>query len=242
VLLAVRVAFLVVPVALEAVRFAVPVAFFFVVRFVVRFAVPVALRAVFLADPVAFLAVRFAVPVALRADFLAEPAAFLVVFLAVVFLAAVVRRVRFVGVPPLVALAAARRATPAAPSTNSWPASRARSRAEATTPLTRFPGGVSGERGWGRVGTTALARPMASPMSSSALRLRARRTFGKRSDSSSSTWWRTFSMSTVTLASKRSASGAMPSSSESSHLTTWCSSSDSSTMSSVGGTASRTAG
>jgi hypothetical protein len=52
-------------------------------------------------------------------------------------------------------------------------------------------------------------------------------------------------MSTVTLASKRSWAGSIPSISERTHLTMWCSSSDSRTMSSTlssFSTASRIAG
>ena len=58
----------------------------------------------------------------------------------------------------------------------------------------------------------------------------------------SSTWWRTDSMSTVTFGSKRSFSGPSRSSSDSVHLTMWCSSRLSSTMSSLSGTSVRAAG
>ena len=112
----------------------------------------------------------------------------------------------------------------------------------APTPATRLPGGVSGERGCGRVGAVSRAEAMASPSSVSAFRPSSERTSGKYSVSSSSTWWRTFSMSTVTLATKRSSVGSMPSSSESSHLTTWCSSRLSSAVSSTAGTVARVTG
>ena len=111
-----------------------------------------------------------------------------------------------------------------------------RSTMPAPAAAARFPGGVSGERGCGWLGAISFAAAIASPSSASALRSSSARTLGKNSCSSSSTWWRTFSMSTVTLASKRSSAGSMPSSSDSTHLTMWCSSRLSSTMSSVSGT------
>src|SRR6266567_2191256 len=70
----------------------------------------------------------------------------------------------------------------------------------------------------------------------------ASRTCGNHSCSSSSTWWRTFSISTVILASKRSSWGSMRASSESIQATTWCSSTLSRTCSPVSGTAVRAAG
>ncbi len=84
-------------------------------------------------------------------------------------------------------------------------------------------------RGCGRVGAPRLAARSSSPSSSSSVRVATSRRSGKRSLSSSFTWWRTFSIMTVTLASKRSSSGLRSSSSQSSHFTTWCSSIASST-------------
>ena len=66
---------------------------------------------------------------------------------------------------------------------------------------TMFPGGVSGLRGCGRVGAAFLAATSCSPISSSSVRLNALRTCGNRPFSSSLTWCRTLSISTVTLAS-----------------------------------------
>ena len=117
-----------------------------------------------------------------------------------------------------------------------------RSTTPAAVPTTRLPGGVSGERGCGWVGATFLAAAIASPRSLRALRPSSSRTFGKYSSSSSSTWWRTFSIRTLTLGSKRSSSGSMSSSSESTHFTMWCSSRLSRAMSSVSGTVARVTG
>jgi hypothetical protein len=83
---------------------------------------------------------------------------------------------------------------------------------------------------------------MRTPNSRNCLRPIAARTWGNQSRSSSLTWWRTFSIRTVTLASKFSASGVSLDSSDNIHITTWCSSTLSSTWSVVCGTASRAAG
>jgi hypothetical protein len=76
-----------------------------------------------------------------------------------------------------------------------------RSTTPAAAPTTRFPGGVSGDRGCGCVGAARLAVAIALPRSASAARPSSSRTLGKNSFSSSFTWCRTFSINTLTLAS-----------------------------------------
>ena len=121
-------------------------------------------------------------------------------------------------------------------------ASLPRSSTADTAPATRLPGGVSGARGCGRVGAALRASSSAPAISFSSLGVKALRTLGKSSFSSSFTWWRMLSISTFTFASKRSASAGRFSSSLSVHLATWCSSSASSTSSSSFATLARTAG
>ncbi len=58
---------------------------------------------------------------------------------------------------------------------------RALSTLPATRPANRFPGGVSGDRGWGRVGATFLAASSCSPNSARGSALRASRIYGNSS-------------------------------------------------------------
>src|SRR5205085_11710451 len=71
----------------------------------------------------------------------------------------------------------------------------------AIVPATRFPGGVSGARGCGRVGASFFAFSIRLPSSSSISFPSSLRTVGKSSSCSSSTWCRTLSASTLNLAS-----------------------------------------
>ncbi len=79
--------------------------------------------------------------------------------------------------------------------------------------------------GWdGLRGAFLRASTISAPISCSTVRPSASRTCGNHSYSSSSMWWRTFSISTVVLAVNRSSVGFIVDSSMTRTSATWCSS------------------